>query len=248
MGTKIWFFIKFFAEERYADLFMKGRLHLNRLSYFKKMEALSADDGRPDTNEGVSMWWQPHDFYMKLCVPGIRETEITKADLAAPVSISPEYYDDLHVLCLYAVHTTGYDAVDGKFHIAENLVADFKKQFLIDERCLKFGPFAVITSAVPFLAQLKKALQHRKLQGLGRLVEYYDDEVFHGEIAQQDVPFKKQKQFNYQKEFRICVQTSTRGDDPITIDVGDISKICAKVVSSKINSIIEPQLEQLLTQ
>jgi hypothetical protein len=245
-ATKIWYFIKFFGEERYADLFMQGRLHLNRLSYFKKIEGADDDDGRPDTNEGVAMWWQPQDIHIKLSVPGIGDVEITKDDLTAPVSTSFEYHDDLHMLCLYSVHTSGYDAVDGKFHLDERQAADFQNQILIDERCLKFGPYAVITPAVPFLAQVKEALRRRGQWFRGRLVEYYDDEVFHGEIAPPDVAFKKQKRFAHQREFRICVQTGTRGDDPISVDVGDLDHICAKAESSKLNNIFQLKLDTQL--
>ncbi|WP_127075863.1 hypothetical protein [Rhodomicrobium lacus] len=217
-ATKIWYFIKFFSEERYAESFMRGQLYLNRLSYFRKLECSIDDDGRADTHEGVAMWWQPQDIRINLSVPGIGDIEITKDDLAAPVSTSYQYHEDLHIICLYSIYTNGYGAVDGKFHLDKEQAADFQSQILIDERCLKFGSYAVITPAVPFLAQVKEALQRRGQWFRGSLVEYYDDEMFHGEFASQDVAFKKQKQFAYQKEFRICLQTGTQGEDPIFLE------------------------------
>ena len=33
-GQTVLYFVKFFAEETYADQFLKGSLYLNRLSYF----------------------------------------------------------------------------------------------------------------------------------------------------------------------------------------------------------------------
>ena len=45
--------------------------------------------------------------------------------------------------------------------------------------------------------------------------------------------------FRIQKEYRICVQTATTGDNPITIDIGNIGHICAKIKSSEIMSHFE---------
>jgi len=167
-GAKIWYFIKFFREERHADQFIKGNLHLNRLAYFKKLEN-NYDDGRADANEAVAMWWQPHDLVIDLTFPGIGATKITKDDLAAPVSMSFEFHDHLHIFCLYAVSTTGFATVDGKLDLAENEAAELQGQLEIDERCFRFGSFAVITPAVPFLAQVKEELQFRG-QSIGGLL------------------------------------------------------------------------------
>jgi hypothetical protein len=219
-GPTIWYFIKLFEKEEYADQFIKGTLYLNRLSYFQQLEN-SCADGRSDTTEAVAIWLQPHDFIMELNIPGVGSTTISKDDLDGPVSMSYSDYNNLHVLCLYAVYTTGFAKIDGKLELAESEAAELQRQVTIDDRCLKFGPFAVIIPAVPLLSQVKKALQRRGQWFEGKLVEYYDDETFHGEIAPKDIPFKKQKRFSYQNEFRICVQTKTSGSDPLLIDIGD---------------------------
>ena len=177
----IWYLIKFFSEEAHADQFIAGNLYLNRLSYFKRIEE-EFGDGRPDATEAVAMWWQPDDFSMTLTVPGIGEVTITKADLAALVSMAYEHHDYLHIFCLYAVHTSGFSCVDGKIDYAPEEAEKLHNQLRIDERCFKFGKFAVITPAVPFLSQLKDALQRQGYRCQGKLVKYYDDEVFHGEI------------------------------------------------------------------
>jgi hypothetical protein len=80
----IWYLIKFFTAERYANQFMAGQLYLNTLSYFKEAEKECTDDGRLDPTEAVALWLQPDDIFMKLTAPGIGETEITSEDLAAP--------------------------------------------------------------------------------------------------------------------------------------------------------------------
>lgn len=245
----IWYFIKFFTEEHHADQFMAGGLYLNTLAYFKRVES-EESDGRMDSTEGVAMWWQPRDFVMKLNVPGIGDTEITKADLAAPVSMAFDYHNYLHLFCLYALHTAGFESIDGKIDCAPEDVEELQRQIKIDERCFKFGKFAVITPAVPFLNQLREALKSQGYKAKGALMQYYDEETFHGEIPPKDIPFRKQKRFSYQREFRLCVDTRAQFNstptDPITINIGDISHICAKVDSSLLPGLIELKAEPAL--
>jgi hypothetical protein len=110
----IWYLIKLFTAERYANQFMAGELYLNTLSYFKEAEEECTDDGRLDPTEAVAMWLQPDDIFMKLTAPGIRETEITSKDLAAPISASFDYHNHVNIFCLYALKTTGFDFIDRK--------------------------------------------------------------------------------------------------------------------------------------
>jgi hypothetical protein len=93
---KIWYFIKFFEKEEWADQFINGTLYLNRLLHFRAIENSSTDgiDGRVDKTEAVAMWWQPHDLIMELKIPGVGEVTITKDDLAEPVYILYSDHDD----------------------------------------------------------------------------------------------------------------------------------------------------------
>jgi hypothetical protein len=155
-------------------------------------------------------------------------------------------YDDhnhLHIFCLYAVHTEGFATIGGKLELDESEADELRRQLAIDSRCLEFGPVAVVTPVVPFLSQVKEALRRRGQWFRGKRVEYYDDETFHGEIPPGDIPFKKQKRFSYQNEFRICVRTNTIDSAPLLIDIGDISHIAAKVASSRLNDLFELKLE-----
>jgi hypothetical protein len=236
----IWYLVKFFNKEEYADAFIKGNLHLNRLRYFRKTES-SSDDGRPDEYEAISHWWQPKDFKINLTVPGVGEVEIKSEDLAGPVSMSFDYHENLHVFCLYAIRTFGFEIIDGKIDYAEGDTEALQKQLEVDFRNFKLGDFAVITPAPQFLDRLREVLQKRGQYFKGRLVEYYDDETFHGATEPDEIPFWKQKNFSYQNEFRICVNTKTTGDDPLKIDMGDISDICQKIQSDKINDLLALQ-------
>lgn len=242
MAPVIWHFIKFFERESYADAFMAGSLHLNTLAYFKRLEC--STDGRMDSTEAVAMWLQPDDVVINLDVPGIGKAEITKKDLAAPVSVAYQHHDNLHILCLYALYTTGFEYGEGgKIYCAPEQVDEVRKQLTIDERCLKFGKFAVVTPAVPFLNHLRTALNKQGYRAVGKLVKYYDDKTFHGAIPVDDVPFRKQKRFGYQREFRICVQPLIQYSGPLSINVGNLSHICAKVEASQLPHLYEIKFE-----
>jgi hypothetical protein len=238
----IWHFIKFYDEERHADQFMAGELYLNTLSHFKKIERESGD-GRTDSTEGVAMWWQPDDISIKLNIPGIGETEITKKDLAGPVATSFDYHNYLHIFCLYAVHTTGFKFVGGKVECSAEDAEKLRQQLKIDERCLKFGKFAVVTPAVSFLNHLGEALKSQGHKVKGKLVKYYDETTFHGSIPREEIPFRKQKRFSYQQEFRLCVYPTVMVDSPITIKIGNISSISVKMASARLNSHLGIKLE-----
>jgi hypothetical protein len=235
--TRVWYFIKFFREEAHADLFMKGQLYLNRVSYFKKLEG--EDDGRSDSNEAVSVWWQRDNLEITFSPPGSEKIKITAADLAGPVSMSFDFHSHFHVFCLYAMTTTGSET----FENPDDCLAAMKKQLQVDERCFALGPFAVIVRKAPFNKQVQAALQRNGQWFRGDLVKYYDNDTFHGVIGPKEAPFWKQKRFAYQQEFRIVVETGTEGDDPITIDIGDISHISAKIASSAVDEAYTLKLE-----
>ncbi|MDD2722526.1 MAG: hypothetical protein PHH59_00705 [Methylovulum sp.] len=233
------YFVKFFEKECYADQFISGELYLNSLAYFKKVEK-NCDDGRADRHEAVEIWCQPKDF-ISMSFPANPHLDIAGEDLIEPVSMSRNDSDFLHVFCMYAISVTPFKTINGEIIYTEEEVIKFKEQFKIDEQCFKFGKFAVIMLASNFLNKIRQSQQAFQDQGyscVGRLVDYYDDELFSGRIEEQDVPFKKHKRFSYQKEFRICFYQKTRDKKPIKIKIEDIKPFCVKIESDKINSLL----------
>lgn len=211
-------FIKFFESEEWADQFLAGRLYLNTLGYFKGLESAATAD-RGDPTEAVSIWLQPHDVVMTLRIPPLNvETVITEKDLAKPVQVSTTYHEQLHLLCLYAVHTD--NPVIGEDGKIRNF-ATMQEQLHIDPRCFDMGKFAVVVaSPALFLERLFAKMRDLGLAATGRLVNYYDDASFSGEIASSDIEFSKQKRFSYQREWRLRVNSNTANPGPITLDVG----------------------------
>jgi hypothetical protein len=237
------YFIKFFQQEGWADDFMKGKLFLNRLSYFKKIEALYNDDGRPDTNEAVAMWWQPDRVRISMNFPAFGRIEITEKDLAAPTCMSFEYHDHVHLLCLHAMYTSGLPIIGDKLLLEEGQVAELHKQLRIDPRCFRFGRFAVIILARPFMDRMTEVMRQQQRRMEYGLVRYYDNNTFHGEIPREQILFYKQKRFEYQREFRIAVAPKLLGTDHLIVHIGDISHFCGKASSHKLNEMLQVQLE-----
>lgn len=237
-GRTLWYLIKFFAKKEHAEQFMAGRLHMNRLSYFLPLE-VSSGDGRGDPHEGVAFWWQPDDLVMKLNLPGIGETTITKNDLAGPVAVAFDHHKHLHVFCMYAMGTHGFECVDGKIDYTPDRADELRAQLTIDERCFRFGDFAVIVPATRFIERVTTVARAAKLKNRLKLVRYFDDLTFHGQVDVGAIPFSKRKEFSYQNEFRICIDNGTMGDDPFTLELGDLREFSALVKSDELNALFK---------
>ena len=234
----IWLILRFFSEEQYADDFLNGKLYMNRLSYFQKQEE-ECTDGRADSTEAIKMWFQPHDISLSLNIPGIGSAKIGPADLAGPMSFTSGTASYLHVLCMYAIYTSKIPAVNQADEQRLKLIDELKRKFTIDQRCFKLGPFAVIVPAHPFLNQMQRQLRSQKYRFNAKLVEYYDDKTFHGEIPDSEVPFRKQVRFAYQSEYRLVVDPTLLADNPISIGIGPVHGIGArKVKSTDINTML----------
>jgi hypothetical protein len=228
-------FIKFFERERYADEFVRGKLYLNTLAYFKRVERETAGrDGRFDSTEALSMWCQPRDVIVQLNAPGIKPVEISRDDLAAPVSVSRTYYDYMHVLCLYAVQIRNFEIVDGKI---KGKTEELRRDLTIDPRCIEFGRYAVVLNPVLFRQRLRDVLRSQGHLVKTGFVKYYDDAIFHGSIPESEVPFWKQRRFNFQREYRVCIYPRLAADAPMIIRVGDISSFCKKMRASEIHTL-----------
>lgn len=233
-------FIKFFQNEKWAEDFIKGEMHLNRLSVFKKMEELYQKDGRPDAHEAVAMWWQPHGFYMTMNVPRVGSAVITEKDLAAPTSMSFEHHDHFYVLCLHSIYTSGLPISGDKLRLeGPGLIDEIRRQIQIDPRCFRFGSHAVLINARPFMKRLTTVLRQESRKFTHNLVHYYDETTFNGEIPQGRILFSKQKRFEYQREFRIAVEPIILGTDPLIVNIGHISQFAGKAPSHKLNEMLQ---------
>jgi hypothetical protein len=228
-SAKAYALIKFFSDIGHAQQFLDGDLFMRRLSYFRRQEDA---EGRWDSTEGVWAWLQKRGLQIRMDPPNIGPIHITERDLAAPVSMSLGEPDDLHIFCMYAYYVEEARLGDDPREVyGEDRLADLELALQVDPRCLRFGPHAVIVPYGPFVGRLSRAARGQSLGLRAGLVRYYDDEVFNGEFKLKDVPFRKQKRFDYQREFRICVRPGAFDSLQRTINIGSLRDIAAHVPS-----------------
>jgi len=224
--------IKFFYEMDHARQFLDGDLFMRRLSYFRRQEDA---EGRWDATEGTWAWLQKRGLQIHMTVPSLGPIHITEDDLGAPVQMSLGPPDDLHIFCMYAYYLEAPLPGDDLREVyGEDRLADLERAMQVDPRCLRFGPHAVIIPYGPFLERLKIQARQQKLGLQAGLLRYYDDEVFNGEFKIKDVPFRKQKRFDYQREFRICARPRPFDLAQRTFNIGSLRGLGAYVPSDQL--------------
>jgi len=228
--------IKFLSTEEHADLLLSGRLLLRRLSTFKALE--DAGDGRSDPYEAVSEWRQPKDIELTISAPGLPSIVLGHTDLAAPVAISMNRHEALHLFCCYAVHSGGFGDLSKKETLDEADAAELKKRLAIDPVCATMGSWAVAIRPQPFFDAITAAISARGWGADGRVVEYYDENEFSGSFSSERAPFMKRDRFSFQREFRVCVTACPHEGDELVLDVGDMSQFAWKLPTETVISTL----------
>jgi hypothetical protein len=234
MKDTILFLVKFFraGKDQYVDQFIKGKLFMNRLSYFRSIERAKE---RADRHEATAMWWQPNNLSIQF--KDHPELNIGPQDLGAPVSMTFDYHSDLHIFCMSAMRTGEFEFVDGQFDCrTDDDARKLKQQLEFSEQCLKLGDVAVVVNAGEFMLRVKHAIDKKGYKFAATLVEYYDPAKFHGKFRFDEIPFRKRAEFSHEKEYRIVVDSNTKGQDALEIEIGDISDISAKMAAANLNN------------
>ncbi|MFT9359638.1 hypothetical protein [Acetobacter okinawensis] len=229
------YFIRFFSEEKYADDFVKGNLYLNTLGYFKGIEQA---DGRGDPYEGVSHWIQPKDIGLfKLEASNGMNIEMSGSNFSAPLMIQPSYLDKANIFCLYAYGSYLLPKIDKRTAVWSEYEAMTHELFKISEKCRDFGDWAVVIQPRKFMEKIYSNLKFSNREAKFGLVQYYEDSMFSGEFPIIESPFKKQKRFEYQREFRICVYPDNPEFHiarPISLNIGDLSSFTCKTTTEHV--------------
>jgi hypothetical protein len=147
-------FVKFFSEESHADQFIRGGLYVRKLRYFQQLERSKTDDDRPDAHEAVVAWHQPDRVELTIEFAGFDPINIGQSDLAGPVSISRNFYSDMHLFCMSTLSLPDPALLEGDRSEVE---AQMQAAFQVDNRCLRFGPHAVLVRRQQFLTRLRKS-------------------------------------------------------------------------------------------
>ena len=150
--------------------------------------------------------------------------------LAAPVIVSPRWFDHFNLFCMYA----------GRFELQEvsrDDLQDLKRQLDISEDFERLGEHIVfIKNTTEFVRRVRHAGDQAGYRIYDKLVSYYDPEVGTPPVTSDlETIFNKRKEFEYQNEFRFAIDTNSEGRCPITLDVGEIDDIAFYVKTSEID-------------
>jgi len=220
-----WFLIKFLTRPGYAEDFLRGQVRASPLTTFK--DPIRDPAGRADPHEGTSGLFQPG---RKGLVINGREFGL---DLAEPARVQLNRLNHLHVVCLHAARTEPVD----HFTDTPAGIEEFRRQIKVPELCLKLGSEAIVIRDVhEFCARMAAAAKTRGYTLVGRgPVRYYDPLDFHGWIPGNEPMFRKERQFEFQREFRFVIDTGIIGLDTLTLSVGDLSDIALRLRSDELN-------------
>ncbi|MCY4393071.1 MAG: hypothetical protein OXE43_13645 [Chloroflexi bacterium] len=222
--STIFLFIKFFDKQEYAQAFLEGKVFANRLSAFRTHEGEDTT-GRIDGDEGTTSWLQGENVKLVLNGMDLSEGLMT-------LQVQMDSLSDFHLFCMHAVHSGDVDLET----ISHDNIEVLREALLVDDACLSLGPYAVVISDIAaFMSRLKRSCADNGYRGKSRLVKYYDPDTFHGTFEGLEGVFWKQTKFSFQREFRVAIDTHTSGEDPLTLEIGDISDIASLIEASAVN-------------
>jgi len=233
MTKTIYSLIKIFKKESHREDFLKGNLYMNRMKYFKRIED-KEENNRSDIDEGVSGWYQPNkNVFLK-----INENIIPSEDLDGPIKIEYDKHIEVNIFCLSALY-------HGDFNQSkEEDLIQYQKDLKLHNKMVELGDYCVIIiNPWQFIGRVKSTIQQKNLKGWLGLVEYFDPNIFHGKFQGIEPFFRKQKQYSYQKEYRIVLQTEIKGDNPYVLNIGSIQDICLSCRTDKVNSLIDIKMQ-----
>lgn len=232
MQQGVGFLVKIFSSEQYRNDFLKGNLYMNPLEFFINYEDKHSGNVG-DKHEALSAWLPPEGISIKIKF-GDTEFVIPGSDLAAPVTIRRNRFNSVNVFCMMALHSHGM-TVDQ--HLDDKQVALLEEYFTIPDDVVNLGEYAVIIPNVNiFFDRLRDAAQTlvdngeaKKLQA--EFVTYYDDAQALSLTDEELAIFHKQKNYEHQKEFRICLERDVEDASPYTLHVGDLSGIAFPIMT-----------------
>lgn len=221
------FMIKFLDKADYVRDLLDGNIFANRLAWFKRTEE-GDTSARQDPHEGTIAWHQ-HDQIDLI----INDIDMTP-DLVGPVQIQSSQLDHLNIFCTYAGHLNDseLEGLSGG-ELPENLLS----QLVIPQRCYSLGQYAVVVTDIPeFIRRIGRAARSEGYRMWYGRVKYYDPDTYHGDFSAIEAVFSKQQHHRFQSEFRFVLSTSTLGDEPITLEIGDIRDITLQFLTSELNT------------
>ena len=196
------------GQREHLEMLRKGLLYMNSLAFFNSLEA---DQARGDRREGTDYAYQPGDceFVLDPGIPGSEKIRVSEASGLAGVRIWTQRTSSCNIFCMFAVT----NPIEGSLFPKSHPWFEFGDSFLI------------FTQTQEFLSRVEAAAKHQGLKGECRLVQYYDEDKYSGEIGR----FRKSSIFSYQREYRIALETGIGG--PFRFEIGDLSDITSDILA-----------------
>ncbi|MBW8190947.1 hypothetical protein K0504_07850 [Neiella marina] len=230
--SKIFAFVKLFENRDYAEDFVNGKLFMNTIRSFKEYKDESGEL-RGDEYEGVVALYQPD----KLGEIRLGEHTIPASDLAAPIVIHGNNLLDHNVFCIYSLNSRGHETVSSE------TISDFKRTLELHESCFGLGKFCVvITNASQFIARCRSAIEKINLKGNLGLVDYFNEDEFHGSMPGDKLGYQKRSLFSQQREYRVKVDINRTDSSPYILDIGNLNDIAVITTPKEFNSKLELKL------
>ena len=210
--------VRFFTEREYAESFMDGLLYANRLGFFRSVEG---DTERGDPDEG----------YILRDSNGLtvrnEQGQILPLEIVGGVKWDYDVTEHFNVICL-TLFQSRESADEPNVELAEQVIAEVRASL---PTCQTMGAHAVVIENFDeFLRRIMAATKARGYDYCSQQVIYYDPPHSPSSLSVRsrdafDPVFYKARRFEPQKEYRIVVDTGSRGKDPITLDIGSIKDI-----------------------
>jgi len=228
----IYAFVKIFNKMEYAESFLRGKLYLNTLRYYKNY-CDEVGESRGDLYEGAVAIFQPN----LIGEVRIGSIEIKGSDISSPIVISDNEELSKHAFCIYSLNSSGMD------QISRESLDDFKEMIQIHHSNYGLGNICVvITRAQQFIDRCKQALQKMNFEATLAPVNYYNDSSIHGKIPGSHHGYQKRVKFIKQREYRILLKANPATNDSLTLDIGDISDIALISETEKFNDLLKLDL------
>ena len=207
--------VKCFTEKRHADEMRAGLLYARRLKWFRRTEA----GVRADENEGAILY-EDAEWSIRA-----DDGEWHRLDLVGPARRNHPSIDNLHVYCMTTLRPL--EDVEDPWETIEQINRQVEESRSTFDG---FGKHAVVLmNGEEFFRRVAKAVEREGIRQWRRgPVQYYDSYPVSVAIetkASFKAVFLKHRNYALEREYRLAFNTDTEGDDPLCLDIGDISDI-----------------------
>lgn len=248
MNSKIVLLIKIFDKEEYADAFINsGEMYCRTLESFKDLEG---DVERGDIYEGATDWHQPDQVSLTISFKdknGIEKSFPIK-DLAGPLIIQSNSFNNLNLYCMYAVKVPefeeSYETEIQRLKAVTKINKLLKDCSTVGNEVLSLGQYAVVIYKVQdFIDKVKANAKSGDVECLSASIKYFDSEKFHGSFKGLEAVFRKRDIYKHQNEYRF-VFGSHGPKVNRTLYVGSLNSMAFKITTADLLEKLELRLAE----